>query len=80
MMGISRPRPKPGTHSRFEPRFTRVCNQNGMPLQNVDELVLFGMGMSKGGDRTGSQTREVDSEVAQTEQIPQHALVSTGYP
>jgi len=51
-----------------------------MPLQNVDELVLLGMGMSKSGDRTGSQTREVDSEVAQTEQISQHALFATGYP
>jgi hypothetical protein len=51
-----------------------------MPLQNVDELVLFGMGMSKGGHRSWFQTREVDSEVAQTEQIAQHALLSTGYP
>jgi hypothetical protein len=79
MMGVSRTRPEPGAHPRYELRFAHVSDQDGMPLQNVDELVLFGMGMSKSGDRTRFQTREVDSEVGQTEQIAEHALLSTGY-
>jgi hypothetical protein len=37
------------------------------------------MRVSKSGDRTGFQAREVDPEVGQTEQIAKRTLVSAGY-
>ena len=63
-------------HSRTELGSTFVGVQRGLPFENVDELVLPGVGMTKGRNCTGSQAREIHAKVCEAEKIAKLALLS----
>ncbi len=64
-------------HSRRKLASTFVCVQSGPPLKYVDELVLFGMGVTKGRNGIGSQVREVYPKVLEFEDFAELALFSS---
>ena len=55
---------------------TFVGVQRGSPLENVDELVLPGVGVTKGRNCTGSQAREIHAKVCEAEKIAKLAFLS----
>lgn len=62
-------------HSRRELGPTLVGVQRRPPFQDVDELVLLAVGVTKGRNCIGSQAREVYAKVRQAEKIAQSALL-----
>ena len=63
-------------HSRRKLGSTFVCVQRGPTLKYVYELVLFGMGVTKGRNGIGSQACEVYPKVPELEKVAELALFS----
>lgn len=57
--------------------FVRV--QSRAPAQDVDELVLPAVSVTKGRHRIGSQAREVYAEVREAKKIPKWAFLPAGH-
>src|SRR5262245_60801851 len=71
---------KPGAHSRKELRSTFISVERWLSLKNVNELVLLGMGVTKGRHGIGSQPRQVDTKVGETKEVAEWAFFSTYHP
>lgn len=63
-----------GAHAGRQWRGAVVGVKGRTALQDVDELVLFGMGMAQRGNRAGLQFGQIDAEILQAKQIPQRPL------
>ena len=57
MMGFTTGRLEPGAHSWRQVGTALICVQDGMSLQDIDEFLLLGVGMAKGGDRMRCESR-----------------------
>src|SRR3954468_2820067 len=66
---VTRARLEACAHPWLELHRAAIGAQRGATLQDVDELVLPGMRVSQGRDRTGHQAGQVDTEIRKAEQV-----------
>ena len=69
-----------GAHAGPQRGLARVGDQRGLAGEDVDELVLPGMGVAQGGIGAGRQRGQVDAEIGQPEQIAERPLHAPGHP
>lgn len=73
-MGI----PTPGFHSRAHAWgkrcFALIGDEYRATFQNIDEFILFGMRMAKGGATTRCKASEIDAEIGQAKQIAKRSF------
>jgi hypothetical protein len=79
VVGVAGPCPKTSAHARLQDGFPLVRNQGGPPLKDINELVLSGVGMAQGRDRSRREPREVDAEIAQPERLAERTLLASGH-
>ncbi len=74
LMPTALPGLEPRTHARTQLRLARLGYQDGRALQDVDELILPGVGMPQGRYGSRSHASEVYSEIGQAEYVTELAL------
>jgi len=57
--------------------FARVCNKRWLPFQDVDELVLGGMGVTECGNGAWRHPGEIDAKVCEPEEITKRPFLPT---
>src|SRR5262249_25700180 len=65
-------------HAGLELGLARVGDERGLALEHVDELVLLAVAVEERGLDSGRQTREVDAEVLEPEEIAEWVLDVVG--
>src|SRR5262245_966417 len=76
MVAVPRSGLEARTHAGRKASAAFVRLQRREPLENVDELVLLRVSVSKRGNGAWCKTRKVDAKVRQTKHIAQRALLS----
>src|SRR5262245_11551092 len=79
-MSVACARLKTCTHSGKELRSTFISVERWPSLEDVNKLVLLGVGVTKGRDGIGRQPCKVYTKVCDTKKIAERALFSAHHP
>jgi hypothetical protein len=78
-MSVSRASLETGAHSRQKWRLALIRDEYRVPRQDVDEFILFRMGVAKCRARTRNKARKIHPEVRQTKYVAQRALLTSSH-